>query len=162
VVQSIEANGSNVRVVIRNQGTGPVLDEFWVDAYIAPTSAPTMVNQIWTQVGIQGLAWGVTADAFPSLLPGGTLTLNVGDKYFVGDRSHANWPLAAGTAIYAQADSWNPGSSYGAVLESHEIRGLPYNNIRGPILVAPGASSAGNPAAGLLMINASKKLPARP
>jgi hypothetical protein len=40
-----------------------------------------------------------------------------------------SWPLPAGTLMYAQVDSANVGTTYGAVLESHEITGGTYNNI---------------------------------
>ena len=35
--------------------------------------------------------------------------------------------------MYAQVDSYNPSTSYGTVLETHEMVGGAYNNIRGPV-----------------------------
>jgi hypothetical protein len=40
-----------------------------------------------------------------------------------------------GTLIYAQVDSAHTASAFGGVQENHEITGLPYNNISGPVLV---------------------------
>ena len=37
--------------------------------------------------------------------------------------------MAVGTAVYAQVDSANTNTSYGAVLENHESNGGAYNNI---------------------------------
>jgi len=39
--------------------------------------------------------------------------------------------VAPGTPVYAQADSTDHATTYGAVLEAHEIGGGPYNNIAG-------------------------------
>ncbi|MEM7334260.1 MAG: hypothetical protein AAF490_19395 [Chloroflexota bacterium] len=39
--------------------------------------------------------------------------------------------MAAGTAVYAQFDSAAIGTTYGAVLESHEVNGEVYNNVLG-------------------------------
>jgi uncharacterized repeat protein (TIGR01451 family) len=147
VVERIIATNSSVQVVIKNQGDLPVIDEFWVDAYIAPDPAPTAVNQTWDQLGAQGLVWGVTADALPALRPGGLFTLSVqwqgqdtvGDAYFWAKLSEIHWPLPVGTPLYAQVDAANIDTTYGGVLESHEITGGAYNNITGPVLSAPSA-----------------------
>ena len=40
--------------------------------------------------------------------------------------------IASGTKIYVQVDSANSDTTYGAILETHEQSGQPYNNIRGP------------------------------
>ncbi len=133
IVQSLTANANTVQVVIKNQGTAPVVDEFWVDVYVNPISTPTAVNQTWQMLGHQGLVWGVTANALPALTPGGVLTLTVNDAHFFADLSAVAWPLAAGTALYAQVDAANTATTYGAVLETHEVRGEPYNNIFGPV-----------------------------
>lgn len=160
VVESIAATSTNVTVVLRNQGSGPAVDEFWVDVYVDPTVAPSHVNQIWPDLGTQGLAWGVTAPALP-IPPGGTVTLNVNDAYFWPSYSHVDWPIPAGTPIYAQADSYNQATNYGAVLETHEIVGGPYNNILGPVFSVPGAAGAPLPTMGADP-PASSGLPARP
>jgi len=125
VVQGVVATSDGVQVVIRNQGNGPARQEFWVDAYINPNPVPAHVNQIWNDLADEGLVWGVTAD----MQPGDTITLTVGDAYYTADYSQVAWPLAAGTPVYVQVDSWNADTTYGAVLESHEIGGGVYNNI---------------------------------
>ena len=147
VVQSINVTASNVQVVIANQGNAPVSDDFWVDAYINPDPAPTAVNQIWNDLADEGLVWGVTAGALP-LAPGDVLTLTVGDAYYVADYSLVTWPLAAGTPVYAQVDSAAVGTTYGAVLESHEIRGEAYNNVTGPVVSSGVGSEVGTLAMG--------------
>ena len=128
VVEQIVVGPDNVAVVIRNQGSAPVADSFWVDVYVDPDPVPTAVNQIWPDLADEGLVWGVT----DGLGPGEALTLNVGDKFFIGEYSQVTWPLLPRTPIYAQVDSANALTTYGSVLESHEIAGGEYNNINGP------------------------------
>jgi uncharacterized repeat protein (TIGR01451 family) len=135
VVEQINASSTSVQVVIRNEGDMPVEDEFWVDVYLNPTTPPTSVNQTWQYVGDHGIVWGVTSDALP-LYPGEAITLTVtpsGGSYYFAGLSNVSWPLAAGTQVYAQADSAHSATSYGGVRESHEIVGGPYNNITGPV-----------------------------
>jgi uncharacterized repeat protein (TIGR01451 family) len=129
VVEQIVAGPENVGIVIRNVGSAPVAGGFWVDVYIAPDPAPTAVNQIWPDLADQGLVWGIT----DGLGPGEALTLNVGDKFFVPEYSQVSWPLLPRTPIYAQVDSANALTTYGSVLEDHEISGEAYNNISGPV-----------------------------
>jgi hypothetical protein len=128
VVGGITASGSNVEIIIRNAGTQAVTDPFWVDLYINPATAPTRVNQVWSDVGTRGAAWGVVGSALP-LEPGEILTLSVGDAYYRPPNSNPGGPIVAGTPLYAQVDSYNPGSSFGVVLETHERDAGPYNNI---------------------------------
>jgi len=144
VVEQLLASPNQIVVVIRNQGDAPVeslpTNEFWVDLYINPTTPPTAVNQTWQHLGSQGLAWGVTADALP-LMPGDVLTLTAAATggpypYFRPDVSVVTWPLPVGTAVYAQVDSANEATTYGAVRENHEIIGGPYNNITGPVQIS--------------------------
>jgi hypothetical protein len=133
VVQSITATTDDVGLTIANQGNAPVSSEFYVDVYIDPRSAPTVVNQTWDQLGSQGLVWAVTRDALPALQPGGSLNLVIGDAYYVDELSGFSGGLAHGTAIYAQVDSFNPDTTSGNVLEGHEMIGGAYNNITGPV-----------------------------
>src|SRR6185503_6868029 len=117
IVQSLTVSGSNVQVVLKNQGIAPAVDEFWVDVYIAPNPIPTGVNQVWSDGrSTMGLVWGVTGPAVP-LAPGEVLTLTIGDAYYFPDLSNFTGPISPGTAVYAQVDS--VGASYGAVLEGH-------------------------------------------
>jgi hypothetical protein len=145
VVERIVATPNDVQVVIRNVGSGPVTDEFWVETYIDPDTEPTAVNQTWDQLGKHGLVWGVTADALPALTPGGALTLTVGDAYYWPSLSKVKWPLADETQVWVQVDSAGLAADYGGVLETHEIFGEGYNNVMGPIdsvMVAAGMASA--------------------
>jgi hypothetical protein len=135
IVESISATTSTVQVVILNQGDAPVEDEFWVDAYLNPTTPPSSVNQTWQHVGDYGIVWGVTVDALP-LMPGESITLTVtssGGAYYHAGLSNVSWPLAVGTPVYAQADSAHSFTVYGGVEENHEIVGGSYNNISGPV-----------------------------
>ncbi len=134
VVENIIATSNSVQVVIKNQGDTAVLpaDEFWVDLYINPDPIPTGVNQIWNDLCDEGLVWGVTADALP-LAPGDVITLTIGDAHYWPDYSKFSGSFPAGTPVYAQVDSANTNTTYGAVLENHEITGGPYNNISGPV-----------------------------
>jgi len=145
VVESLVATANNVQLVLRNVGTAPAWDWFWVDVYVDPNPPPSHVNQLWQDLAPQGLVWGVTAPAMP-LAPGAAVTLTVGDLYFWPDLSQVTWPLPAGTPVYAQVDSYNELTNYGAVLEYHEIYGYPYNNILGPVLVVPLADERPGPA----------------
>jgi len=94
----------------------------------------------------------VSAGALP-LEPGEAITLTIGDAYYWAEYSYVEWPLPPGTPIYAQVDSADADTTYGAILELDEIRGLPYNNILGPVYSVPGPGRAGpavdSPARGL-------------
>jgi len=133
VVASVSVSSGSAQIVVKNQGDAAVPvnvdNEFWVDLYINPTTPPTAVNQTRETLGCQGAVWGVTVDALPQLAPGGVLTLTLNDAHYWPSRSNMPATLPAGTPIYAQVDSANTSTNYGAVLENHEITGLPYNNI---------------------------------
>ena len=141
VVDQINFTSNGVEVVLRNQGSGPVDDPFWVDLYIAPNRAPTAVNQTWQSQGSQGMVWGVTRDALP-IAPGQSLRLRLGDAYFRPDQSSFPATIAAGTPIYVQADSANALTTYGGVFETHERDGGVYNNIRQTAVPAGGVAPA--------------------
>jgi len=138
VVTSLTATGSEVQVVIKNQGaaTGTSLaDEFWVDFYVDPNPVPTGVNQVWDDGrSTYGIAWGITQDALP-LAAGAEITLTYStapgapNLYYMPSVSNMPATLVAGTPVYAQVDSANASTNYGAVLETHEILHTAYNNI---------------------------------
>jgi len=123
-------------VDVKNIGTAPVFQPFWVDLYLNPPATPTRVNQIWNDPEgdgtycafptCQGLAWGVLGGSLP-LLPGETLVLRVDEN---DPNAAIQWPLREGDIILAQVDSWNPETNYGMVIEGHEAYGGPYDNIR--------------------------------
>ncbi|KAA3663098.1 MAG: hypothetical protein DWQ04_11605, partial [Chloroflexi bacterium] len=126
MVKDITIMGNSVQVTIENQGQGPVTDAFWVDLYINPTVPPTQVNHTWETQGGEGTMWGVQADALP-LHPGDALILAVGDARDFGGNFSGIIP--SGATIYAQVDSAHTQTTYGGVMETHEINGDPYNNI---------------------------------
>lgn len=150
---------NGLSVVIRNQGGTPVVDSFWVDLYINPRSAPTGVNQIWQALGERGAVWGVRGAALPPA-PGASLTLSVGDAYYVSAESVLGGAITPGTPIYAQVDSANINTTYGAVLETHERDGGAYNNITRTAGAIPGAVTIISTAAPGATTNAA--LPVRP
>lgn len=141
VVTSLVVTGDSVAVTLRNQGDQAVLastvNEFWVDVYIAPGTPPTHSGQEWWDLATQGLAWGVTASAFP-IMPGEELTLTMSSPYYRPDNSTITGTIPAGTQVWAQVDSVNQvvdgvEVTYGAVRENHEINNLSYNNVFGPV-----------------------------
>ena len=144
-VENIVAAGNSITVTIRNQGAAAIealaANEFWVDLYVAPNPAPTRVNQIWPNLSSQGAVWGVTVSGLP-LPPGGVITLTTGGPYYVANLSQITWPLSPGTPIYVQVDSAHAQTTYGGILENHEITGGTYNNISGPVPVTAAAASA--------------------
>lgn len=143
VTEIVAASNGNVQITIQNQGNAPVVDAFWVDFYVAPNPAPTGVNQLWNDGrSVYGAVWGITPSAFPSLEPGESLTLTIGDAYYAPLLSNLPGSLLAGTAIYAQVDSANANTTYGGVLESHEQTGGVYNNILGGVSTS---AQAGQP-----------------
>jgi hypothetical protein len=147
VVRNLVVTSSDVRVVIENQGNTLVTDEFWVDVYVDPNPIPTGVNQIWPDFANQGFVWGVTEGALPSLVPGGVITLTVGDAYYLPEPwSRVSWPLPAGTPVYAQVDSANANTTYGAVLENHELSGGAYNNINSTLSTLGAMGAMAGPA----------------
>ncbi|CAG0930329.1 Collagenase ColH [Thermoflexales bacterium] len=134
IVQNIIASRDAITVVIQNVGDAPADQSFWVDAYIAPNPPPTAVNQIWWDQNRaqQGIAWAVIDPMVP-IQPGAVITLTSTDLYVSPERTYFTGNLPVGTPIYAQVDSYNFYTNYGAVQEQHEILGLPYNNIFGPV-----------------------------
>ncbi|MFP4345762.1 MAG: hypothetical protein ACLFU8_13795, partial [Anaerolineales bacterium] len=133
VVEELIVGSYSVQVVIRNRGNEPVTEGFWVDLYIDPSPAPRGVNQVWNDLGVEGMVWGVNSVAMP-LQPDELLVLSVDDDYYWPTLSRVIWPLPANTPVYAQVDSYAPDTDYGLVLEGHETGGGGYNNITGPVL----------------------------
>ncbi len=142
IVQDVIASRDAITVVIKNIGDAPVEESFWVDAYVNPNPPPTAVNQIWWDQNRsqQGVAWAVTDPIVP-IAPGQVITLTSTDAYVSPERTYFTGTLPVGTPIYAQVDSYNFYTNYGAVRERHEMLGLPYNNILGPVLSQAGSSS---------------------
>jgi uncharacterized repeat protein (TIGR01451 family) len=146
VITSLTATENGVELVIENQGVAPTGSAFWVDFYVAPDPPPTASNEIWNDGrSTYGLAWGVTIN----LNPGQSVTLvysnlpGAPNLYLVPEYSHFPATLMPGTAVYAQVDSARIDSPYGAILETHEILGGPYNNIIGPIMSQSAVTQTG-------------------
>ncbi|MBN1935846.1 MAG: tandem-95 repeat protein, partial [Anaerolineae bacterium] len=125
VVDSIAVGQDNVQVVIANRGSAAATGDFWVDLYVNPDPPPAGVNDIWRGRCAQGIVWGVTID----LAPGETLILSLNDLYMDVSRTTFSG-VSAGDTVYVQVDSANVATTYGGVLETHEIAGQPYNNIK--------------------------------
>lgn len=139
VVESIVATTDTVQVVIKNQGNSSVVNAFWVQVYIDPNPAPSMVNELWYDLSDQGLVWGISRNALP-IVAGESLTLTYGGTYYYAEYSTFYEMLSPGTPIYAQVDAYNAETDYGAVLEVHELEGGEYNNITGPVYSTTDAS----------------------
>jgi hypothetical protein len=168
VVEHVAVTSDSAQVVIKNQGNAPVrtANAFWVDLYVDPYPIPTTVNQTWNTLCSEGVVWGVVGQALP-LEPGDTITLVVGDAYYWPAYSNFPGSLAPGTPIYVQVDSADVQTTYGAVLERHEIVGGPYNNISGPVLstlsgMGEGPTATEWPAVGDRPPASSRSLPPRP
>ena len=133
VVTNIEATSNLVEVTIENQGTQATSSGFWVDFYIDPNPVPTHENQLWDDLSAQGLAWGVNV----SIGVGESLTLSYSSEsgatnlYYSAENSSYDGTLPLGTPVYAQVDSAHLDTTYGGVLETHEILGTSYNNVSG-------------------------------
>jgi len=134
VIDSLVVTADEVQVTISNQGNAPSMNDFWVDVYLDPLPAPTEVNQLWSDLGTQGLVWGVTAP----VAPGETILLTTAPGgYYLPEYGQVTWPLAPSTVVYAQVDVYNATTAHGAVLERHEILSDAYNNVFGPVVYGP-------------------------
>ena len=125
VIDRLVATSEAVTVTVRNAGPVAVREDFWVDVYVDPDPAPTAANQVWPEVAEEGLVWGVTAD----VAAGESITLTVDGPHYAPSYSRFAGNLAAVTPVYAQVDSVNMATDYGAVRERHELLGGAYNNI---------------------------------
>jgi len=134
VIEHILVTQNNVQIIVANHGNAPVEDAFWVDLYIDPDPLPSAVNQTWDMLCYEGLVWGVTDVS--ALVPGGSLTIDMNHSSFMPDNSLFFEDFDPGMAIYVQVDSY-ASTTYGGVLERHEIEGAAYNNISGPVFPFP-------------------------
>jgi hypothetical protein len=158
VVKSVVATKNNIQVVIENRGNAAVTNGFYVDAYVNPKRAPQGAHEGWDSAGVsngRGLVWAIQIAQTPNpsqgiiapLSPGQSITLNYGDGFYRAGYSKITWPIAAGTRVYAQADSYPDTSPHdGLVLETHEYYDTAYNNITGPVYSSGAASGAILPA----------------
>jgi len=129
----------HVELVLHNQGNIPVTEPFWVDLYVNPKNPPTQVNQDWyTHAQADGGVVWFVKDVI--INPNGQLVLQyspdpTAPNEFVDPSARTNLPdtINPDTPIYAQVDSFNLETTYGNILELHEIEEQHYNNIIGPI-----------------------------
>jgi hypothetical protein len=115
------AAGDPVRisVTITNTGAAPSAAA-WADLYINPATPPSAPNSPWYKTcGLDpctGIVWRI-----PALAPGAQVTLtSTPASYAAG---YTIWPgffVAGTTDIYLFVDSYNAGTTTGAVLESNE------------------------------------------
>jgi PKD repeat protein len=163
IVQSVAASSDVITVVIKNIGDAPAAQAFWIDAYVDPNPPPTAVNQIWWDQNRseQGVAWAVDEPLVP-FEPGTVITLTSRDPNVSPVRTFFLGNLPAGTPIYAQVDSYNYQTDYGAVQERQEILGLPYNNILGPAYSTPGTTPLAKRVDRLITNQFKSTLPYRP
>jgi hypothetical protein len=137
-VADISITPEGARVTIENVGNGPLLpgNDYYTDLYLCPVSPPTVVNQVWEDVGNAGLVWGIDTRGL-TLPPGGQLILTNHDMHF--DTSLSEYPavIPAGCRVYVQVDSANTDTSFGAVLEADEVEAASYNNIDSIVLTVP-------------------------
>jgi len=122
---------SAVTVTVRNQGTAPVTEAFWVDVYFNPTKTPAL-NEPWDTIASHVAVWGVT-DPIPA---GSSLALTTSGQYYFGPPDSSALPLPVVANVYSLVDSVDYSTTYGAVPESNEG-----NNLFG--LVVSTASVAG-------------------
>ncbi|MEM7130394.1 MAG: hypothetical protein AAF702_28980 [Chloroflexota bacterium] len=135
-ITNMVAVTDNVQLTIRNQGEITVTNDFWVDVYVDPNPTPSGPNQIWTGLSFQGMVWAVTGPALP-LPPGASVSLTLNDRYYTSTLSVFTSTLEVGTIVYAQVDSANANTSYGAVFELDEFGGeLSYNNIMSTTVIS--------------------------
>ncbi|MCD6554886.1 MAG: Ig-like domain repeat protein, partial [Anaerolineae bacterium] len=153
VVDSIEVVPANpdagqavdVRVTIRNAGNVNASRGFWVDLYIDPPDPSQIeVNRGWSQVGCsQGLVWTVYwLNAGDSVVLSTINANNPDNVYYWPEYSNFGGYFTDPGAhtLYAQVDSWNTETTYGAIYEANEG-----NNIHGPATVSVGGRAASLP-----------------
>ena len=109
-----------ISVTIKNAGTAPSVQAFWVDLYINPAHPP-VINDLWHNIcGLspcEGITWPIRA----SLAPGQSITLtSTANNYDPTRTSWHGWFANGTTTIYAYVDSWNTTGVVGAVAESNE------------------------------------------
>ena len=112
-----------ISVVVKNQGLVSS-GQFYVDLFINPSSIPTGTNQTWDSKCSLALCFGI-AWYVPNIQPGQAITLTSNKASYA--RQQTRWPgwFASGTTdLYLFVDSYNPASTWGAVLESDEKNNL--------------------------------------
>lgn len=163
IVTNISASSTLVEVTIENQGTMATSSGFWVDFYIDPDPVPMHENEVWSDVSDEGIVWGVNV----SIAAGDSLTLRYStapgapNLFYSEENSGYTGLLPVGTTVYAQVDSAHLNTTYGGVLELHEILGTAYNNVSAAYTAVAPTAPASTPALSQLG-EAQLDLPLRP
>ena len=163
VITDLQANSDTVTVVIENQGSQATTSGFWVDFYVNPIPAPIAANELWFDLSVEGIAWGITK----SMLPGEVLVLTystapgAANLYYSATDSVFSGSLPVGTPIYAQVDSAHVLNSDGAIAENHEIMGGSYNNIFQATATATAVSTTNSSTNAPAGLSSSVVLPTR-
>ncbi|MCB0210521.1 MAG: hypothetical protein KDJ52_14380, partial [Anaerolineae bacterium] len=128
VITHITATSSDVLVTIKNQGSTPVTDAFWVDVYYN-LDTPPVLNQ-------QGsLFWGLSqANGGVPIAAGQSVTLSLASPYY-----YEGNPPASGTKVHGQVDSVGT-AGVGGVAEANES-----NNVFGAMTSTSAAVAASTP-----------------
>lgn len=156
-----------VKVIVRNVGSAPVTEGFWVDFYINPQQQPsvarrwddpTLLSNLPDPLGTQGIAWKVEPVDLQAI--GGSLLPNSGNELVlvsrpfgdpanganeVGYRSNTVWHgrfVPGTTDLYSYADSYDEGGSDRGVIEEL-VDGAFVNN--GDQMTAPEFGPLGDP-----------------
>jgi len=161
IIESVVATPEGIQIVIRNIGTATVTADhrFWVDAYLAPDPPPATEDDTWNDGRSE---YGAMWRALGPIPPGGTLVLTTDDAFYFSEESLLPETLPLGAIVYAQADSANTATTYGAVEETHELGGGSYNNIFGPIMVQESGRFTHPEGAAATRDTAAETWPARP
>jgi hypothetical protein len=114
---------TTITLTLRNNGTDAISNAFWVDLYVDPRKTPD-VNETWNELSASGATWRVYG-----LRAGETITLttrSTGNPQDPNGRlsDFRSFVSAGPHTLMVLADSFEPGSSFGAVSESNEQNNL--------------------------------------
>jgi PKD repeat protein len=113
-----------IRVQVTNLGFTAV-SGFWVDLAINPAQVPSASTGTWDQLCTLSPCYGIAWHVEQPLLPGESITLtSTPDSYAAAQTIWPGW-FAPGTSdLYVFVDSWEPGSTSGAIQELDEGNNL--------------------------------------
>ena len=139
VITDLQATSDSVQVTIRNDGTAPITEGFWVDLYFNPSRVP-QYNDLWQYIAEAGIVWGIANNDLP-IEPGESriLTLENATQTFNGQTVSSSPPFPTNVPVYAQIDSVSATSDFGGVQESDES-----NNVFGPVVSTNSTTGGGS------------------
>lgn len=131
-------------VVLKNIGTAPAGENFWVDLFVNPARPPATAGDIWTALcpappdapyecdDDLGLAWQVTRPVAPGEVIRLTSVAGVDPYLHAGQTQwHSHFNRSGVQELWVYVDAWNgPGMPGGWVEESNES-----NNALGPVSI---------------------------